>query len=199
MGPTEFNPYWEEYLNELLKEPTQSKLRDSKLEFDLKHKYSFAVPFRQAIEVLVTHSPLIEIGAGTGYWAKLIQESGGDIIAFDVPKKKNLYFSAPGSFFKVKIGGPKKILEHPNRSLFLSWPPYDYPLAEDCLKIYKGRVFIYIGESDGGCTGNDKFFVLLKEGWITLEEIPIPQWPGIHDRMVVYERKPSNEDPSSLI
>lgn len=45
--------------------------------------YAFAVPTAAAIEVLKQHSPLVEIGAGTGYWASLLQKAGGDIVALD--------------------------------------------------------------------------------------------------------------------
>jgi hypothetical protein len=45
--------------------------------------YAWAIPNPEAIATLVQHSPLIEIGAGRGYWAALAAAEGADILAFD--------------------------------------------------------------------------------------------------------------------
>src|SRR3954447_23075729 len=52
-----------------------------KRRFVYSDKYAWAVPNEEAIDVLVEHSPLIEVGAGRGYWARLAAEAGADIIA----------------------------------------------------------------------------------------------------------------------
>jgi hypothetical protein len=38
------------------------------------HLYAYATPTPQAIDALLTCSPLVEVGAGTGYWASLIEK-----------------------------------------------------------------------------------------------------------------------------
>jgi hypothetical protein len=43
-----------------------------------------------------------------------------------------------------------------------------------------------VREPDGGCTGK---LDLDPKAWEETARIPIPQWRGLHDRMVVYERK----------
>mgnify|MGYP001603501330 CR=1 FL=1 len=45
--------------------------------------YAWAVPTEEVIRTLVKHAPIVEIGAGTGYWAHLIHQMGGDILAYD--------------------------------------------------------------------------------------------------------------------
>jgi len=75
------NPYLEEF--------EQGKYNDlyhcvgSKERFALTKHYSWAIPNQEAIDYLVSQSPIIEMGAGTGYWSKLISDSGGEVIAFD--------------------------------------------------------------------------------------------------------------------
>ena len=44
---------------------------------------SFGIPSAAALEAIARHGPIIEVGAGTGYWAGLLQAMGVDIIAFD--------------------------------------------------------------------------------------------------------------------
>jgi hypothetical protein len=48
---------------------------------------------------------------------------------------------------------------------------------------------VYIGEHWWGCTATDAFHRLLDNEWEKINEIAIPQWDGIHDRVFVYKRK----------
>ena len=50
---------------------------------ELVKQYSWAIPNNKAIETIVKYSPIIEIGAGTGYWGRLISKAGGDIVCYD--------------------------------------------------------------------------------------------------------------------
>lgn len=47
------------------------------------HKYAWAIPNDDALLEIAKYSPLIEVGAGTGYWAWLLRQLGVDILAFD--------------------------------------------------------------------------------------------------------------------
>ena len=46
-------------------------------------RYSWAIPNDDALRVLDAHAPLIELAAGTGYWAHLLRARSVDILAFD--------------------------------------------------------------------------------------------------------------------
>jgi hypothetical protein len=158
---------------------------------ELVERYSWAIPNNVAINELVSYGPLIEIGAGLGYWAKLVFEAGGNIIAFDIanygggmgphPEKSRLWFP-------VQQGTFKTVIKFPERTLFLCWPPYSTPMAYKCLRWYEGKHFIYVGE-DGGCTGDELFREYLNEHFKLKDIVTIPQWDGIHDAMFIYERK----------
>lgn len=49
-------------------------------------RYGFAVPSDEALTAIERCSPrgVVELGAGTGYWAFLLQQRGVDVVAFDV-------------------------------------------------------------------------------------------------------------------
>lgn len=94
------------------------------------HRFAWAVPSDEAIKKIVEFSPIIEMGAGTGYWANLIQKAGGEIVAFDSHpigsgtnswhENKHLkYPMAEKSFFNVQKGGAEKVKDFPNHTLFL--------------------------------------------------------------------------------
>lgn len=163
----------------------------------LKHRqdfvktYAWAIPNHEAIETICKYSPIVEIGAGAGYWAMLLQEAGCDIVAYDIALEpgKNFYIGREEKYFPVQEGGEEKVGEHQDRTLFLCWPPYAEPMAYDALSQYIGKTVIFIGEGHGGCTGCDDFFELLESDFDLIETVDIPQFYGIHDSLYVYERK----------
>lgn len=149
------------------------------------NKYSFAVPTEEALACIAKYAPIVEIGAGGGYWAHLLLQRGVQVDAYDkdpVESGRNHWkFTA---HLSVREGGPE-VLSH--WTLFLCWPYMD-AMAWQCLKEYQGQHVIYIGEGQGGCTANDEFFAKLEREYDEVEEIDIPQWRGIHDGLTVYRR-----------
>lgn len=171
--------------------------------------YAWAVPSEEAIRAIIACGPVVEIGAGSGYWASLIAQLGGDVIAFDqYEPKANKDYPFEQGWFPVQKGGPEKAAEHPHRALFLCWPPYESSFALDCLKAYQGDTVIFVGEGPGGCCADDAFFSAMGDAvwswnedgeagerpavsneWERVSEVDLPQWSGIHDHMTIYRRK----------
>lgn len=153
--------------------------------------WACAVPNDLAIETLVRHSPIVEIGAGTGYWARLAAEAGADVVAYDLhrPCWAGNGAKGVGAYFDVRRGGQNAVRQHQERTLFLCWPPYRSGMAMACLKDYEGGTVIYVGEGDGGCTGDDRFHEALERNWECIRMVDIPQWFGMHDQMYVYKRR----------
>ncbi len=163
-------------------------------------KYAWAVPDDTALGIIASiNQPIVEIGAGTGYWARLLQDHGVDIIAYDVsPPKTHSVMVDPvltnqwghrKQYIHVRRGGPNVLSNHSNRALFLCWPPYDDDMASHCLRRWSGSHLIYIGEGYGGCTANDAFHQTLNDEFDVIHQYQIPQWPGIHDELVIYKRR----------
>jgi hypothetical protein len=165
--------------------------RQRKLRPHFTRNYSWAIPNEDAILTIASYSPLVEIGAGLGLWAHLISRAGGDIVAYDYAppskRKRNTYTGRSRGFFPVHIGGPRKLLKHPNRNLLLVWPPYAEPMAWDCLRNFSGKHVLFVGEYQG-CTGDDRFFELLYNNFTNQHVIEIPQWEGINDALFIYRR-----------
>ena len=145
-------------------------------------KYSFAIPDEEAIEKISKYSPIIEIGAGSGYWSFLLKEAGVDVEAYDDGS-----WGWDTTWTTVLEGGPDTPMG--NRNLFLCWPNYSTPFAYNCLKNFKGKYFIYIGEGSGGCTGDDDFHGYLDKNFKLIDDYELPQWFGIHDRLCIFKRK----------
>ena len=154
-------------------------------------KFAWAVPDEPHLRLIEKHGPILELGAGLGYWARLLRSRGVDVLAYDrVPSGKQNPFHQEGKHWtEVLEGGPGMAARYPKRTLFLCWPPYNTKFARDCLAVYKGNTLIYVGESNGGCTGDRKFFRLLSDEWKEVKILDLPQWSSIHDYFGVYVRK----------
>jgi hypothetical protein len=156
-------------------------------------EYAFAVPDEAAIQALVKLSPLVEFGAGTGYWAALLTAHGADVVAYDSALGVNDYFAQPiGVWFPVHhADGVEAVAQHGDRTLLMVWPPMD-DAPTRALTAYTGTRLAVVGEWEG-CTATSEFFAALEAGWDEQECLTIPQWWGLHDYLWVFKRKEAGE------
>lgn len=135
--------------------------------------------------------PVVEVGAGTGYWAWQLEQAGVDVAAYDPhPAGEDNKFCTAGPYTTVLQDDAGAVKHHPDRALLMVWPPYGGEHARHALSLYEGDLLIYAGEGHGGCTADDGFYELLEAEW---DEVSIaPQhvtWWGIHCRLAAYVRK----------
>jgi len=145
-------------------------------------KYSYAIPSPEAIKKIISLSPIIEIGAGNGYWAYEISKAGGDIIAFD---NNSWRMTWTKKWFTVMQGDEQKINDFPKRTPMICWSP---EFGLETIKNKNTKQFIHIGEGNGGCTNSDEFFDYLDDNYELEYELELPQWPGINDRLEIWKR-----------
>ncbi len=152
-------------------------------------KYAWAIPTDDALDaILATANELVEIGAGRGYWAHLLSERGATVHAYD--NGSWTMHSDVHPWHPVEHGGPEMVELHPDAAAFISWPPYDDPMAFDVARrLRPGQKLIYIGEDDGGCNGDDEFWGMIRDDFIKVRGVALPQWWGLHDWLTIYERK----------
>lgn len=152
-------------------------------------KYAWAIPTDTIINKIVEYSPIIEIGAGTGYWSMLIQSAGGKIMPFEKHLTDNPY--KHDNFYTDVFQGDESVLRkfHSSNNLFLCWPPYGNPMALNCLKNFKGKYVLYIGEGEYGCTADDEFHDTLNKKWDCVDIHSIPKWEGLRDEFYIYKRR----------
>jgi hypothetical protein len=132
------------------------------------HKYAWAIPNDDVLLEIAKYSPLIEVGAGTGYWAWLLRQLGVDILAFDkYPPSQNSTskseFHPDTDTWTEVLQGDESVLDSiVDRTLFLCWPPSNHPMAFETLSRFRGSTFLFVGEDwPSRTTGNEDFFRLL--------------------------------------
>lgn len=157
-------------------------------------RFGFAIPNEEALAAIAAHGPIVELGAGLGYWASLLLAREVDIFCLDQhpagPGSKNTYaFKHSEPFVNVRQGSFEVLKDgFKAATLLLIWPDYSSSFADDCLTAYRGDTVIYVGEGVHGCTGDDTFHARLEFDWHEIQSVAIPQWWGIHDYLRVFKR-----------
>jgi hypothetical protein len=162
---------------------------------ELASLFSWAVPNMRALDVLAAHAPLLECGAGMGYWAALLRARGVDIVAYDSAPpgrgaKNEFHRRAREPWTHVaRASSVNAVRRHRDRTLILCWPPYgDDAASYAVLRAYKGDMLIYIGEPDEGATGSVRFRRELALNWKLAQAVALPRWPRLRDTLMVYKR-----------
>jgi hypothetical protein len=144
----------------------------------LQSAYAYAIPSPETtgwVAEVCGGRPLVEIGAGRGYWAHQLDRVGVHVVAYDLhePGDGNPWFGHSGArrstWHDVRPMGDLDQLMDRDQVLLLCWPPaWGDPMASSALVAYErmgGDRLIYVGEHRGGKSGDDAFFDALAERW----------------------------------
>lgn len=176
--------------------------------------YAYAVPSPETLQwiaAITADRPVVEIGAGRGYWAHQLALHGVDVTAYDRHPPgghtSNTWFPAmPGLPHQWHPVGGLRDLATMRRSarqatpvvaqhvLFLCWPPaWEHPMARNALAAYErigGDQIVYIGEHGGGRCADEHFFNALDTGWeLASEDTAYVKWWNLNDVAQLWVRK----------
>ncbi|WP_283139726.1 hypothetical protein [Rhizohabitans arisaemae] len=143
----------------------------------LQATYAYAIPSPETIAWMsdfCADLPIVELGAGRGYWAAQLAHSGLTVDAYDLEppdRTKNVSFLEAAGQADVwhPVYGLEEFTAGTNHVLFLCWPPgWGDEMSSEALASFEkagGERLIYIGEPKGGKTGNEAFFDTLSARW----------------------------------
>ena len=199
---------------------------DEVLREELIVRYALAVPTDELLDCIARWSPsgVVEVGAGTGYWAAALHARGVPVSAHDLhpaPSEDNIWFAGSPQWHPVAEGDTTVVDGHGDRTLLLVWPTNDQTWPADALRRHHavgGGCVAYVGEPPGGHTGDDVFHALLGDlrtclqcdhgvltapcicdvvpQWRRVDSVELPHLPGCHDDLHVYLRR---EDPARAV
>ena len=168
--------------------------------------FSWSIPAKEAIDAIKTFvgdSTINEYMSGSAYWAYLMQNEGINIIPSDLsynPKQEENKKWVSGDCLRknfvpmvekdIRAVGKKEIK---GKVVMLSWIPCGSNMANNLLlKMYKGQKLILVGEGEGGCTGSDKFFGILKDSFeevkVSKKKSYFPCFSGLWDDITFWQK-----------
>jgi hypothetical protein len=156
----------------------------------LAQHYAYVVPSDFILAMLAGLGPLVEIGAGTGYWAHRLRSIGADIVAFDhAPidgERTNRYHPPTQPWTNVEPGDQAMLSSYADRALLLCWPPLFSSLG-DCLTYYCGDTVACIGDGGYRTARLDG----LNEAFTKVAAAPVralDPYPGIRPQLTIWKR-----------
>jgi hypothetical protein len=152
-----------------------------KLKAAIAGHFAWAVPTEEAIRVVLKYATnMVEIGAGSGYWAWMMRQVGIAVAAFDAAPP-------PFTWSKVDQCDERAVSYYPYHTLFVCWPPWNSDMAYNALACYQGNHFVYVGEWMGG-SANPRFFGQLATMFELIDVVDIPPWQNRDDRLMIFRR-----------
>ena len=133
---------------------------------------------------------MVELGAGTGYMAKLLQDRGLQVQPLDVaPTGNNEYHGNTPNFVTVHRGTVQTLNFMQNASvLVLCYPPPDSSMAHDALRTFLkggGELLLHIGDFKG-LTGSAKFEQLLVQRLLCTYRADCATWGTDASRVTLW-------------
>ena len=169
-----------EYLTEVESIPSTKQMSWFGKRKELVEKYAWAIPNTEVIQRLRDMSPLVEMGAGSGYWAYEIEKMGGTVHAYDIDPPEDTWIDI--------TQGNEEVLHGYTEPLLLCWPPVNKSMATRAVDAHNGEYVIHVGEMRG-CTADDSFFYYMDEHYTLEEVIDIPSYEHIHDNCFIYKKR----------
>jgi SAM-dependent methyltransferase len=161
----------------------------------------FAVHTQEVVDTLAGHfqnKKVIDVGCGNGYLTRLLSERNVDIVGVDNYIRKYSFGTRKLTSEIRRRNGVFYVKNHGRKfdAMILSWPCYNTDFAHRVASfIRKGQLLYYLGEGDGGCTGDADFHEYVQsESWLYEQELSEQlnndhiQFSGIHDSWHVYRK-----------
>jgi hypothetical protein len=154
--------------------PVEARTRQVDERGQLTDRYAHACPDSQLITHLASH-PVVELGAGSGYWARLVHDSGGEITALDNASWNS---DKNGLWFPVELGDETQLARFEDRTLLIVMPrrPGD---ADEFVRLWRGRRLVVV--TGGGFPITDDPYretAISEGGWELIEERQMPEAVG---------------------
>jgi hypothetical protein len=154
----------------------------------LVEKYSWAIPNDASLEYLSAFPEILEVGAGSGYWAHCINDRGGSVSAYDVDPPEPSQTENPIWHSVDEADASRMKDEMFDVPVLMVWPPLNGGLAVSVAEKEPPHI-LYVGEPRGGCTAEDEFFDSLDRKYGLVAKIDIPSFAGCNDNLFHYIRK----------
>lgn len=147
------------------------------------NEFGFAVPNAEAIDLLLAHSPLLEIGAGSGSWSRLLRDRGADIIATD-PGIENFGFPIGRYHPVIPLAGKTAVRRWPERNVFCAWPSLNQTWMRQAARAMRpSRILLVVRED---ATADDRTWAYMDTAFRFLDGLELLSWQFCHDRLEAY-------------
>jgi hypothetical protein len=156
-------------------------------------RFGYGVPCREVIDEVARYGPLLELGAGNGFWSFWLRKKGCDVIATDIgednPYTKNKWVSDV-----IQLDAVTALKTFPGRNILIVWPHFTAGWSVEVVQQLKpSQIICYVGEGPFGCCAPPAFFSELARRQFQMTYMcASPAWPMTTDYLAVYRKTQPN-------
>lgn len=150
-------------------------------------QFGFSVPSAEAIEILSKHQPILEIGAGTGYWSRLLNLNQIDVIATDPQLSNPGGFQHQAYFPCLKLDAVQAISHHSGRNIFCSWPSLNENWLKEAAKLLDKDQFLFAVYEEA--CANEETWDYIRENFEEICDLELISWYWTHDRFMGWKKR----------
>lgn len=154
-------------------------------EHRLLHRYAHAIPNAEALRALRELGPLLEVGAGTGYWSRLLRDCGADVMATDIDAegRDTGWCSTTRWTDVLQRDAETAMVTYPDRAVFACWPTR--PGMSDLIADGAfGRPVALV--TDGLANPFDGLLDRLVSDWTLQRTVALPTWFIRTDELTIW-------------
>lgn len=140
----------------------------------------------ESLKLFIGDNRVLSVGSGYGVWEFLLSQFGIQVVATDIEKPNESIVPFPIEVYS-SVEAVNAYPEH--ECMLFNWPHCHIAMASEALECFSGTRLIYVGEPEGGCTGDPVFHEILREKWVLANTIEIPQWYALNDCIWLYTRR----------
>lgn len=164
------------------------------------------MPTDEAIETIAEYGPVLEVGAGSGYWSYVLSEAGVDVIATDLSPPDVVVDDLPAGYYDavgtdefqfisversesesyqrmwdtVHIADHSCVQSYSSHSILFCHPE-GFEWTEEVLDMcHFGQELVLVAEWYPGADATPMFFKRLAENWELVETFPVYDWASMH-------------------
>jgi hypothetical protein len=177
-------PYYAEIESSLLLNPNYADL--ARL-FYAKN-FGYGVPCCEVIDEIARYGPLLELGAGNGFWAFWLRKKGCNVIATDIgednPYTKNKWIDV------VQLDALTAMNNFPDRNILIVWPHFTARWVVEIIgQMRPSQILCYVGEGPFGCCAPPAFFLEMERHQFKMIYLcASPAWPINTDYLAIYSK-----------
>lgn len=152
-------------------------------------RYGYGIPCLELIDALRPLAPLLEVGAGNGFWTYWLRRAGCDVLAVDAGLP-DPYTGHRWIDDLRTSDGAKAVVGEPERNVLMVWPRYDSLWPTHVVHALRAdRALCYVGEGPFGAAAHPSMFGALQARGFQLQQLlPAPNWPMSSGYLAIYAR-----------
>jgi SAM-dependent methyltransferase len=159
---------------------------DKTRDYRMVPEFGFSIPCAEVLGALWKLQPIVEVGAGSGYWTALMRHIGIEVVGTDPDDHGFKFTTGKYDPDQARYTAAEAVMRWPEHTVFCSWPSYKEDWFRKAMEQMRSGQYMVLIREDACC--DEDTWDWVSESFDQIEYIPIPAWPGMNDHCGVWRK-----------